>query len=707
MSTKITRREFLVTGATAAAGAALVACQPQTIIVETEKEVTKVVEKEVEKVVKETVVVKETQVVEKEVEKVVKETVVVEKEKVITATPVPPKAESPMLSRMVEEGQIPELAERIPASPDVIVGLDGIGNFGGTWRQNKRGQADQTARSIVLRRGLTTVDQTMALKTNFAESFEVSPDATMWTFHLRPGAKWSDGAPITTEDYRFWYEDLIQNRDYTPNHPKWLSSAVGDERVEVEFVAPDDYTFSYKFVAPSGLLPYQGSIVEMNTLVPAHYAKPFHPKYGDKAEIDAAVAANDSWDDWTHQMQDMLNANKTIERPTAEPWLNEADWTKDIVPMRRNPYHWEIDTEGNQLPYIDWVQFHDFQDAEVALLRALNGEIDCQARHIANWQNYTVFKENEARGDYTTQLWNRTAVFGLHFNMTVLNDRLSELFMERDFRIAISHSINRDEMNELIYDGFATPMQYTAPVGSPYHSEKLASAYIEYDPDTSNDLLDNLGYTEKDSDGYRLFKDGSGDRVSFTALEGGTEPSPELLLLIDYFKDIGLEMVYRGVDRALSIQLINDNEVEMRTTYLDRNLVPLADPSIWLKSTGPAERPMFCAWSQWYINPDHPAAQEPPADHWVWGLWNGFDELQQAATDEDQKAAWFRVQDIWAEELPSVCVYGMVPFPFPVKNGFMGIHEGFGWDCCTTVYEHMINNGTWYWDDPEKHSVYF
>jgi peptide/nickel transport system substrate-binding protein len=685
---------------------ALVACQPKTIIIETEKEVTKIVEKEIEKVVKETVVVEQTKVIE--MEKIVPETVVVEKEKVITATPVPPKAESPLVSRMVQAGEVPELAERIPMNPYVIEGLDGIGNFGGTYRLQKRGQADGYARGQVLGRGLTNIDHTMALSTYMAESFEVSPDASTITFHLRPGTKWSDGEPLTSADYRFWYEDLISNREYTANHPKWLSSAVGDDREEAVFTAPDDYTFSYKFATANGLFTYNGNVVRSgNVMTPMHYAQPYHPEYGDKAAIDKAVAGNDSWDDWTHQMQDMLNANKTIERPTHEPWLNQTDWTKDVIPLKRNPYFWEIDTEGNQLPYIDYLQYREFGDSSVALLRALNGEIDCQARHIASWANYTVFKENEERGDYTTQIWARTAVLGAHFNMTTKETRLADLFVERDFRIAASLSINRDEMNELFYDGLATPMQYVAPVGSPYHSEKLASAYLEYDPDRANQLLDDLGYTEKDSDGYRLFKDGSGDRIAFTALSGGTEPSPELLILMDYFKAIGLEMIYRGVDRALSIQLINDNEVHMRFTHLDRNLVPLADPSIWLKSTGPAERPMFCAWSQWYVNPDHPAAEEPPAGHWVWDLWAAGDELQSAATDEEQKKAWFKIQDIWAEELLSVCVYGMLPFPFPVKNGFKGIKEGYGWDCCTTVYEHMIDNATWYWDEPDKHSVYF
>jgi len=358
-----------------------------------------------------------------------------------------------------------------------------------------------------------------------------------------------------------------------------------------------------------------------------------------------------------------------------------------------------------QLPYIDYLQYREYADRNVAVMRAVNGEIDCQARHLG-WEDYTVLKEGEAAGDYYTQIWRRTAVFGTHFNMTTKNQRLSELFQERDFRIAISVSVNRDEMRELIEDGFCTNMQYVPPADSPYHYAKLANAYIEYDPDRANELLDGLGYTERDGDGYRLFKDGSGDRISFTSLGGAGEAPARELMLMDYFKAIGLEMNFRGVDRALSIELIESNEVEMRTTLMDRNLVPLADPSIWVKSTGPAERPMFCAWSTWYRDPSSPIAEKPPDGHWVWDLWAAWEDLQRAVGDEAQKEAWFRIMDVWAEELPSQGFYGDFPQPCVVHNGFKGIHEGYGWDCCTTVYEHIIDNATWYWDEPEKHSVY-
>jgi len=206
------------------------------------------------------------------------------------AEPAPPSryGESPVFADMVAKGELPPVDERLPENPCVAVGLDGIGNYGGGWRLNKKGQADGYARGQVLQRGLLKFNQDLNLITLVAESYEGSEDGTEWTFHLRKGMKWSDGAPFTAEDFRFWYEDLILNREYTVAHPKWLASIINGEVVPAEFSAPDDYTIKYTFAAPSGLFNYLGNIVNnVGTAVPAHFLKPFHPDYGDQAEIDA------------------------------------------------------------------------------------------------------------------------------------------------------------------------------------------------------------------------------------------------------------------------------------------------------------------------------------------------------------------------------------------------------------------------------------
>jgi peptide/nickel transport system substrate-binding protein len=162
---------------------------------------------------------------------------------------------------------------------------------------------------------------------------------------------------------------------------------------------------------------------------------------------------------------------------------------------------------------------------------------------------------------------------------------------------------------------------------------------------------------------------------------------------------------YRGVDRALSIASHQSNDVECTMGFMDRNLVPLADPQIWVKHTNIDDRPWANAWTAWRINPNHPIAEEPPADHWIVTIWSLWDQIRSEPDEAARNELFIQILDIWAEELPSVGFLGDVPRLVIVKNGFKGIHAGYPWDCCVTIYEHVIDNATWYWEDPENHMM--
>ncbi|HUT18334.1 MAG TPA: ABC transporter substrate-binding protein, partial [Anaerolineae bacterium] len=236
MVDKIGRRQFLRLSAMAAAGAAAVACQPQTVIVketvEVEKEVTTVVEKEVTKVV--------------------------EKEKIVEVGGASDK-QSPMWADMVKAGTLPPLDERLPASPKVLSSArneipDGdldfqVGKYGGIVRTVQPSPNWQPDIFVATDEPLCAAPGILAdgVGGGVAESFEMSDGGKTFTFHLRPGIKWSDGEPVTTEDVQFVYEDILTNAQITPTFPSWMmtgNSASGDPLV-VEVV--DTYTFRVKF----------------------------------------------------------------------------------------------------------------------------------------------------------------------------------------------------------------------------------------------------------------------------------------------------------------------------------------------------------------------------------------------------------------------------------------------------------------------------
>ncbi len=616
--------------------------------------------------------------------------------------------EAPTLSLLVEQGQLPPVDERVPLEPRVAEGLDGIGRYGGGLRKSFAGQSDDATVKYMVDRGLIACDHNLVLRPMVAASWLVNEDATEHTFGLRTGMRWSDGMPLTAEDFRFYYEDVILNREITSSQPEALASVIDGKRVPASFGIVGDDTIRYVFEQPKGLFHYWSGVNRDIPATPSHYTRQFHKTYAEGDALQALVTQGDL-DDWTQLYTDKDNWLNNVERPVHYPWIAANPWTDENVVYRRNPYFWEVDAEGNQLPYIDALQFNLALSTEMAVMRAIGGEIDCQARTIGSFDNFTVLKENEATGDYAVQVWRAAPVWGFHFNMTTKDQRLRELFSARDFRIATSLAMNRDEMRELLFEGYGKNRQYSPPDDSPLYHEKLSNAYLEYDPEAANALLDGLGYTQRDADGYRLWNDGSGESLTWTLLGGvlfhggGASATRFELLIIDYLKAIGLRVNYRGLDRALSSELHAANEVEMTTSPMDRNLVPLSDPRIFVGMA--VDRPFVNTWRAWRQDPTDPIAEEPPADHWIRTIWNLWDEVQRTADEATQYALFTQILDIWATELPCIGLFGDLPQLVVVRNGFKGIHDQMAYDSGVSRYEYMIDDATWFWEEPDLHSL--
>ena len=174
--------------------------------------------------------------------------------------------------------------------------------------------------------------------------------------------------------------------------------------------------------------------------------------------------------------------------------------------MERNPYFWWVDTEGRQLPYIDQVTFDLVTDGEVINLKASAGELDFQFRHLSP-TNLTLFKENEERGGYRTLTYihDREQDGIISINLSNKDPDKRAVVSDARFRKAMSHALNRNDINELVYGGLAgIPAQAQPFPESPFHLPELATAYVDYDPDKANALLDEMGLSARDGRGFRL-----------------------------------------------------------------------------------------------------------------------------------------------------------------------------------------------------------
>ncbi len=630
----------------------------------------------------------------------------------VAPTPMSYK-EAPMLADLVKAGKLPAVEQRLPKNPLIMPGYEGIGKYGGTWRRAFLGVSDAWGPTKCLDRAWGWFDKNLNLQPRLLESWSVSPDGKEWTIKLRQGLKWSDGnAEYTTDDIEFWYKYEIQNKKLVG---AWSISPWQDpDKTLVKYETVDKYTAKFTYTKPKPMFIANmtrggtggGSTIAPLPVSPSHYMKQFHEDTtASKTELDADIKKR-GFSDWqTYYMQFARQWTMNPDRPSLGGWLAKNDLGKELFTAERNPYFFAVDPQGNQLPYVDKITHRLYQSPEVLTLWVTNGEIDMQFRQM-QIANLALYKAGEAKGDYKTVLGILASHIGMCLNLTTKNKPLAEFFNQRDARIAISMAVNRDNMNQLVYNGLLKPRQYSPLPMSPQYYEKLTNAYLKYDPDTANKMLDDAGYTKKDANGIRLYRDGSGP-ISFS-IEGINQPPHQdddaCSLVSKDLAKIGVKCAYKYVERSLYTQHYEANDVEAAWWGGDRTVLPIVPEAIIFRGNQ-RDRPWCPAWSLYYNDPKNVNAVQPPDGHWIWQIWKIWDEEVIVEPDPGkQTTAFKKILDIWATELPMVTFLGEQPAPTIVKNGFKGYPAGMPNDD-TTGDEHFCQSETYYWDDPSKHTT--
>ena len=290
--------------------------------------------------------------------------------------------EAPMLAERVAAGDLPPVDERLPNNPEVVTPHEAVGAYGGTLRRVLGGSNDHNSiLRVVSPQGLTRWKADFSgVIPNVAESWTTNETGSEFTFRLREGMRWSDVHPVTADDIMFYVEDLLHNEEFYPNAP--ARYVVGGEPMTAEKI--DDYTVTLKFAAPYGtfLTELATPLAQEPVLWAKHYCMQFHPKYN--ADVQAMVESTAAVEDWPGLFRlkcgevEAPNRWANHERPTLDPWVvTEQGYTAGStqVVMERNPYFWQVDTAGNQLPYIDRLQMGVAQDNQTLRLEAVAGNI--------------------------------------------------------------------------------------------------------------------------------------------------------------------------------------------------------------------------------------------------------------------------------------------------------------------------------------------
>jgi peptide/nickel transport system substrate-binding protein len=688
---KLTRRQFLEISALATAGVVVTACAPKT-----PEAPTQATQAPVEQQPAATAVPEEkpaaTAVPEEKVEEPV-------------AEPVSKYREAPMLAALVASGALPPVDERLPLNPYVIQVREMIGNYGGTIRRGFNGVSDRWGPTKFIDRTLVWLDEDLMLEPRLIESWEVSSDATTYTLHLRKGLKYSDGTELTTADWKWFWDNFVNNSDLQSS--PWGKLTTQDEdgkRVLCEASFPDDHTVVYKFAHPNPLFLYGGLRDINGFFTPGAHMKQFHMEQTDDKDALEKAYKDAGFNAWTEYYEDRNWWYLNIEKPMATPWIAKNTLAEELQIMERNPYYFAVDPEGNQLPYVDKISHRLFESPEVFNLWIVNGEIDFQNRHVSI-ANFTLFKENEASGDYKVFLGISAGHSALQLNLATKEEKLNAFFNNRDVRLAISYAMNRDEVNELIYNGLLVPRQYSPLPVSPNHYPKLSNAHIDYDPAKANQMLDDAGYAARGSDGYRLYP-GTSQTISFI-IEGtaapGSSGEDEVQLVVKYLNDIGIKATWKYFERALYTEHFQANEIEAAWWGGDRTVLPLAPGAPIFRGTM-IDRPWAAGFGIWMNSQGtDPNAVEPPAGHFIWDIWEIWTKITKEPDPDKQNKLFEQILDIWAEEIPMIGLLGESPSPVIVKNGFRNYLPGQPLDD-TSGDEHLLHTESYFWENPEKHT---
>jgi peptide/nickel transport system substrate-binding protein len=442
-----------------------------------------------------------------------------------------------------------------------------------------------------------------------------------------------------------------------------------------------------RFAIPNPLLPVfiakstGGSQAGPSMAAPEHFMSKYLVDGGDEAAI---AEAQETYGLATPQ--ELINTGGTSgdlqgpmamwfwgQRPVINAWRAINAPTEDPHIMERNPFYHAVDTEGNQLPYIDRIQHSLFDDNAVFDLWIAQGLIDLQNRHVAA-ANFTFYKENEEAGNYTVKLWRAASTNAVYPNINNPNPALAALFDTAEFREALSISINREELNELVYNGLYEPRQASPVTGSPNYDPEFETRWAEYDPDRANELLDGLGLT-MGADGFRTFADGS--PLSFRILHRELTGSPgadEIQLIEDYWKAIGLNVSQDVVERALYEERMKTGEVDIGSWGADRNSVVMADPGRYLGYTD--DGPWAPNFGHWYNNTPNSTQTEPPEDHEIRQIWSLWDQAKAEPDEAKRNALFKQLLDIHKSHPYMIGTVGEAPSLFIVSNNLGNMADG-------------------------------
>jgi peptide/nickel transport system substrate-binding protein len=590
----------------------------------------------------------------------------------------------------IESGELPPIAARLPKTPRVI-NLAGMGRLpgqnGGSIRTIIGGPRDIRVMTIYGYARLIGYNEKLEFEPDILESYEVVEER-IFAFRLREGHRWSDGTPLSVEDFRYCWEDIINNEDLTSGGVP-INLRVNGKGPKFEIVDP--LTVRYSWDAPNpDFLPSLASAQPQTLVLPAHYLKQFHGKYQSEDKLKELMKEHKA-KKWTglHIKMSRTYRPENPALPTLDPWRNTTESPAEQYVFERNPFFHRVDENGRQLPYIDRVVLNVSSSAIVPAKTGA-GESDLQATGI-DFADYTFLKDSEKRYPVKVSLWTKIqgARFAILPNLNYADEVWRGIIQDVRFRRALSIALDRREINLACFFGLGKESADTVLPTSPLYRPEYAQAWIGFDRKRANALLDEIGLDKRDDDGIRILPDGRSAQLIIETPGESTLETDVLELVADHWRQVGLAIFIRTSQRDIFRSRAIAGQIMLSLWSGMDNGVPTPDMSPDQLAPTAEDSLQWPIWGIHYMTGGDQG--RPPDMPEVVELVELLRKWKASATVEERTQIWHRMLTIYTDQVFSIGIVNQTQQPILRSARLRNVPEeglyGFDPTCYLGIYK--------------------